>query len=225
MRCKRTVFGLSLCAVLLAGARTSQADFTLTTTTSSVTLTGLTHTGNLTAGSTITIDGSTLIVGAGGGFYAQDAAGTTVYLLNDSRTAGTTAVANEQIFVVNTTPGAVDTGMFSFTMAVSVTNNSDTKTFTLTSNTASLNLTGGNTNYTVNAGALAPPSQTIGGLLFSATNPQGLSGSFNSLNTGGVSLVITAVPEPSTLALLGVGGLLVVAPRLRRAVRRLGASA
>ncbi len=45
------------------------------------------------------------------------------------------------------------------------------------------------------------------------------AGSFN------MQLNITPVPEPASMAMLGVGGLLLVAPRLRRLVRRIGQSA
>ncbi len=44
------------------------------------------------------------------------------------------------------------------------------------------------------------------------------AGSFNMF------LQITPVPEPASMALVGVGGLLLVAPRLRRLVRRIGQS-
>jgi len=48
----------------------------------------------------------------------------------------------------------------------------------------------------------------------------------NVANSGGLSVTITPtpVPEPASMALVGVGGLLLAAPRLRRIVRRIARS-
>jgi hypothetical protein len=43
----------------------------------------------------------------------------------------------------------------------------------------------------------------------------------NVPNTGAISIDLNVVPEPASLALLGMGGLLLAAPRLRRLVRRI----
>jgi hypothetical protein len=200
----------------------------VTTSISSLSLVGMTHTNTLNAGDTFGITDSsgrsiTITVGQAGGMAITDAAGSMIYLLNDMRSAGTLSIPNEQIFAVNNTSGATDVSTLSFTLGIAVTNNGETKSFSEAGNTVSLDLTNGNANYLVTAGSLTPASQTIGGLLFTASFQQGLSGGFNSINNGGVSAVISAVPEPSTFALLGVGGLLIVAPRLRHVVRRIGA--
>jgi hypothetical protein len=176
----------------------------------------------LAPGSTFTVGGSTETVGAAGGTSFLDAAGTTIFLLNDTRTAGTLSIPNEQIFVTNTTAGATDTGTFTFMLNIGVTNNGDTKTFTEGPVTVALDLAGGNENYFVSPGSLAPPSQVIGGTTFTSSLPQAVSGDINSTSNGGVSAVISAVPEPSTFALLGVGAIVICAPRLRRIARLIG---
>lgn len=68
-------------------------------------------------------------------------------------------------------------------------------------------------------------SVVIGGVTY-AYDPASLGYSqptINVPNSGGLSLNVTAsaVPEPASLALVGVGGLLLAAPRLRRVVRRI----
>jgi hypothetical protein len=64
-------------------------------------------------------------------------------------------------------------------------------------------LIGGNT-YTIDPATLAYSQPTV-----------------NDPNTGGISIDLNVVPEPSSLALIGVGGLVLAAPRLRRIVRRI----
>ncbi len=59
----------------------------------------------------------------------------------------------------------------------------------------------------------------IGVALTAYTPPGSPPGTTNDF---AVYLFNASVPEPSTMALLGVGGLLLAAPRLRRRVRRLG---
>jgi hypothetical protein len=105
---------------------------------------------------------------------------------------------------------------------IAVTNNAATGTFTEGPVSIALDLTSGNANYIVSPGTLAPPSQVIGGTTFTSSLPQAVSGDINSISNGGVSAVISAVPEPSTIALLGVGAIVMFAPRLRRIARRIG---
>jgi len=71
-----------------------------------------------------------------------------------------------------------------------------------------LSVTIGGTTYSIDPG--------IGSLAYS----QGTTGVGGS---GGLSinLSVSTVPEPASMALLGVGGLLLAAPRLRRLVRRM----
>jgi hypothetical protein len=208
---------------LALASASAQATFMVDTNATGVTYSGgsLTVT-SLTAGSTFVVNGQTITVGASGGTSYLDSAGSTVYLLDDVRTAGTMAIPNEQIFVTNTTAGATDTGTFTFTLNIAVINNGATKMFTEGPVTIAMDLANGNSNYIVSAGSLSPPSQVVGGTTFVSGLPQGLSGDINSINNGGVSATISAVPEPSTVALLGVGAIMLFAPRLRRITRRLG---
>jgi hypothetical protein len=206
----------------LAGA-SAHGTFMVTTSPTGESYSGGALTVNtLAPGSTFVVGGNTETVGAAGGTSFLDAAGTTIFLLNDTRTAGTLSIPNEQIFVTNTTAGATDTGTFTFMLNIAVTNNGDTKTFSEGPVTVALDLAGGNANYFVSPGSLAPPSQLIGGTTFTSSLPQAVSGDINSTSNGGVSAVISAVPEPSTFALLGVGAIVICAPRLRRIARRIG---
>jgi hypothetical protein len=206
-----------LLGLALAGAP-ARGGFTLTTTVTGVSESGgmIVNSSILAPGSSFPIDSSTITV-ANGGYSFTDSAGTTVYFLNDSQTFGSMAVANEQVYVANTTMGATDAGVFTFTVNISVTNNGDTKSFSEGPDTVTLDLTNANANYLVAVGTLAPPSELIGGVLVSSSMPQAVSGQIDSANNGGVSAVISsAVPEPSSLVLLGVGGLLVIASRRHR---------
>jgi hypothetical protein len=210
-------FGLAL-----AGA-SAHGTFMVATSPTGGTYSGGALTVNtLAPGSTFVVGGNTETVGTAGGTSYLDAAGTTIFLLNDTRTAGTVSIPNEQIFVTNTTTGATDSGTFTFMLNIAVTNNGDTKTFTEGPVTVALDLASGNANYFVSPGSLAPPSQLIGGTTFTSSLPQAVSGDINSTSNGGVSAVISAVPEPSTFALLGVGAIVICAPRLRRIARRIG---
>jgi hypothetical protein len=206
----------TLLGLALAGAP-ARGGFTLTTSVTGVSESGgmIVNSSILAPGSSFPIDSSTITV-ANGGYSFTDSAGTTVYFLNDSQTFGSMAVANEQVYVANTTMGATDTGVFTFRVNISVTNNGDTKSFSEGPDTVTLDLMNANANYLVGVGTLSP-SQRIGGVLVSSSMPQAVSGQIDSANNGGVSAVIsTAVPEPSSLVLLGVGGLLVIASRRDR---------
>lgn len=65
-------------------------------------------------------------------------------------------------------------------------------------------------------------SVVIGGLTYSYTfaSVHYSQGTVNGIDAGALSLVVTVVPEPASMALVGVGGLLLAAPRLRRLARR-----
>ena len=203
--------GILSLAILLSFSTRSDASFTVTTSTSGVTYNGAALQGTtLNAGEIIPIDSGTFKVGQAGGTSYTDAAGTTVYLLNDFRTAGTVSIANEQIYVANTTAGAVDQGTFTFITSLSVVNNGALGIFAEGPSTVAIDLTSGtnaNHNYQVHAGGLTPPSLTIGGDLFTSSQPQGVSGDMNSLNNGAVSAFIStsAVPEPASMVMLGLG--------------------
>ncbi len=71
---------------------------------------------------------------------------------------------------------------------------------------------------------------TIGNLVYSLTNITYSPPTVNAPpGTGGAGsiggfLTVTPVPEPASVAMLGVGGLFLMAPRLRRLVRRIARS-
>jgi hypothetical protein len=82
------------------------------------------------------------------------------------------------------------------------------------------------TNTVTNiTGPLTIGNQTyaLSGISYAAPTVNAPPGS-NSAGTIGGYLTVTPVPEPASVAMLGVGGLLLVAPRLRRLVRRIARS-
>jgi len=189
---------------------TARADASFQLTTNAVGVSyngGSLTTATLTAGEVISIGGGSFTVGPEGGKSYTDAAGTTVYLIDDLRTAATVGIPNEQIYVSNTTANS-DTGVFSFSLNIAVLNNGATGTFSEGPVTITMDLSGGNSNYFVATGGITPPSMEIGENLFTSSNPQAVSGDINSQNNGGVSAVITStVPEPTSLAMLGLGAI------------------
>lgn len=119
---------------------------------------------------------------------------------NPSGDTGTTAT----IHLVGTLAGGVGFGFDSLAFAVTSGLNAPTGS-PGTSNYIFVNVDGVNVGVALTA--YTPPG-----------SPPGTANDF------AVYLYNPSVPEPSTIALLGVGGLLVVAPKLRRRVRRLAGS-
>jgi len=202
------LFGASLIAAPASAAFTVSTDVIgATYNGSSVVLT------SLAPASTINVGGQNILIGISGGYSFTDAAGTTIYLVDDFRIGNNVTIPNEQIFVTNpNAPGlgtgaATDFGTFAFTLTSTVTNNAVSGIFNQGPVAIALNIGNGDANYQVTTGGITPTSQTIGGTLFTASNPQGLSGAVNSFNNGGASQVIraAAVPEPASFAMLGLG--------------------
>ena len=214
MQHRRFLLGFVALASLGLG-QSAQAAFSVTTSTTGYSVsTGTLSTIALGAGSTFVVGGQTITVGTAGGTELIDSAGSMIYLLNDSRTAGTTSIPNEQIFVVNTTSGATDTATINFITNINVTNGGVTGTFTEGPNSIAMLLdTNGDANYTVTAGNLAPPTMSIGGAVFTVSNPQASSGDINSPNNGSVS---AKVSTPATVPRARLGGHARPRPRRRR---------
>jgi hypothetical protein len=89
---------------------------------------------------------------------------------------------------------------------------------------------GGEVSFnSVNTGA-STLTRTIGGETYTLTAFSYSAPTVNAVpgtpgaGSIGATISVTAVPEPASVAMLGVGGLLLVAPRLRRLVRRIARS-
>jgi hypothetical protein len=212
--------GVIAFAVTLALSSRADASFSLTTSVTGLSYSGggLT-TGTLAANTTYTENGISFTTTSQGGTSYTDSAGTTLYFVEDSRTAGTVGIPNEQIYVINSTLGAVDSGTFTFSTMIGVTNNGVTSSFNEGPSTLAMDLGGGNANYVITTSGLTPSSQIIDGTLFTSSNPQSTSGDVNSQANGAVSAVITgsAVPEPASLVMLGMGSLGIGGLMVRRA--------
>jgi hypothetical protein len=143
--------------------------------------------------------------------------GISLVTIADQTTAtsptDTGSVPFSDVITITQTPGHGSTGSGSGTLTLTGTINwtrSDTggqiSTFTFT-NVVPPTLTIGNTTYSLTGFIYAQPTVNVP---LTSTDAGSISG----------NLSVVAVPEPSSVAALCVGGLLVAAPRLRRLARR-----
>jgi hypothetical protein len=138
--------------------------------------------------------------------------------------------------VIDTTtqsPATTDTGSVPFSITITITQGgSDPAGTGMLTLTGTLTFTRSDTGGEISS-EIVPSgsvSTTIQGVTYSIsesslvyTQPTVNQG-FGTNGAGGISALVTVVPEPSSLAALAVGGLLLVAPRLRRLTRRLAKS-
>lgn len=222
LRLRKTEVSLGLLAlgIVLSVSARVDADFSVTTAVTGVTYSGGTLTsGSLAANTSYTENGIQFSTRSEGGSFYTDTQGTTIYFVEDSEIAAIKSVPNEQIFVINSTPGAIDTGTFVFSTLMKVMSNGSSGTFTEGPNVLALNLANGDQNYSIFATSILPPSLTIGGTLFTATLPQATSGYFNNEANGAVSASILAsstVPEPASLAMFGMGAIGIIGAMIRQ---------
>jgi len=212
MSIRITGFAALVAAMLLATGASSQATYTLTTSVG--TTTGLTAASpaTLAPGGTFilnTTGGPVTITATNGGNVYTDAAGSTIYLLNDEQTGGGIGVTNEQIFA-NLVAG--DASNFNFTVLIAVNG--------LAAFTESI--AGG---YTVNGGFLiggtasvSPGSITQTPLTVTSIGAAANSGAGNSVSNPSVSATFngSTIPEPASVVMLGLGLLSVGGVALRR---------
>ena len=134
---------------------------------------------------------SSVFAGAGQGTDIK----LTNVLLTGTSTAGTASFNTPLDFLVKITDaasGGVETIEFKGTLSGSVTTGTPSAsnlTLTLTSLTVNSNTIPGGVSYAVTGTNYLPPS------------PIGINGS----STGGIGLHVRAVPEPASMALLGMG--------------------
>jgi len=206
-------------AMLFVTGASSQASYTLTTSVTGVTYNGLAvSTTTIAAGATITGIGFSEVA-TNGGVSFVDSAGSTVYILNDSQVANTFGVINEQVFV--SAPGT-DTGVLNFITLINP--NGAGSSFSETLGTNQTGSTG--FQFLIGAGqntilgpstSIAPATITAGGQTITALLTAAVSGNANSSQNAAVSAIFTSsVPEPASVAMLGLGLLSVGGVALRR---------
>jgi hypothetical protein len=205
MSIRNTGFAALVAAMLFATGASSQAAYTLTTSVG--TTTGLTFVTALAAGATFNINGVTgAITATNGGAEYTTAGGSMVFLLNDVQTSSgslSLATTNEQVYVSLNPVG--DTSTFNFTTLIAV---NGTAAFTESVGTNFL----GGAGFTINgdavvggAASVTPTSVTQGSLVVTNVLAQTTSGNANSVSNPSVSATFVSVPEPASVAMLGLG--------------------
>jgi hypothetical protein len=200
---KRLLFLSTLALVASLGlSDRAQAAYTFTTSVSNVVVDGAAPPGGITMlapGSTITVNGvPDPIAVLNGGVSFSDGV-STIFLLNDNQSVSSIGVTNEQIFV-STPTGATDTHTFNFTTLITV-NGSFSFTETL-SGAGFQNAIGGGqfSVFPVGTASVTPTSLNGVTVLGAFANP----GNANSNQNPAVAAVFM-VPEPASLAMLGLG--------------------
>ena len=112
-----------------------------------------------------------------------------------------------EIFAVNGAPGATD-GWTAFDTAGYVNGGTGVPTGT---SLGTFNADGGEASITLSAANIDPDSNGVAVFMIHDTDGGGLDGTGFEFN----SLTLTAIPEPSSTALLGLGGLALIARRRR----------
>jgi len=218
-----TLTALTVAALLSLSDRASaNYDVSTTVTAGNITGTGVTGITPIAPGGTFVI-GVTTITAANGGTQFTDGGGSTVYLVNyfsPNNTAGSLITPSELVYVK---ASGADSSTFSFTDTITVTNPSTTGSTGFFSQSASytLSVSGGGGSATGSPTGLTPPSITVNGNVFNISNPQVTSATANNTNPGAVSSQITAIPEPTSVVMLGIGLVGVVGVGLRRRKRQI----
>jgi hypothetical protein len=175
--------------------------------------------------------------GAGGIVLAQfgytfftDAGGSTIYLVNSdalNNAFGSSPAGASVNMYINYKTGDT-TSTFTFTSVITIVDPSatgggsppsnsqfnETVQYLVGSNSANPNPLGAKPTLG------SPTMITIGADQFFLSNPNATTVNYNSVPTGGVTANINTVPEPASVAMLGVGLVGVVGLSLRRMKRR-----
>jgi len=205
-----TLSVLALAVTLSLSGRAS-ANYDVTTTVPTANITGGSSFTVFPAGS-IAIGGSIGTVPApNGGVSFIDGGGSTIFLVNFLSTNQINlTVPNEQVFVT-TTGSTNDTSTWGFTSLITVFNpTGQTTTSGTFSETAqyAMSVSSGQGGYlSTGTPTAVPPFIIVGNQGFNISNPTASNGQVNNPNNGSVSATITtsAVPEPASIALLGLG--------------------
>jgi hypothetical protein len=195
MKCSRWI--AAAVAVPLLMAHQALADFNYSTAITPTSAT-IGPNSSLSFASVASSTPQTPIPGVGVGIsIAQISVASTA-----SSTEGPVTVNFTDTITISPTSGGsgILTVMGSITVSASQTGQSSTFTFNPTGSTTSVTI--GGVTYSYNPASLGYSQPTV-----------------NVPNSGGLSLNIMTVPEPASLAMLGVGGLVLAAPRLRRLAR------
>ena len=202
-------FATLAAAILIVSGTQSQSAVTLTSSTSNITYNGVTvpsgSISSLAANSTFTGNGFTFNTGSAGGSSFVNAAGSTIYLVNDNQTFNTVGAINEQVFV-STPTGNTDNDLnFTTNILVAGTGQSFAETLGVNANgTTGFQFQISGVQFTI----LRPLTQTvtptsIGSVTFMTSGST--TGNANSSNNPSVSATFSAVPEPASVAMLGLG--------------------